>query len=192
MNTQKEITKERWNYILEVLPPLYIGYIDGEPIHDGIACSEPFCMGETSNVFTVCYKKEGKYYETLAEVFSSDNKPIWDSYNYIFSSGNIAKTFKNNNKTNKENKRLSKFVAKTKLTNSEIEYKEIIHINFITLIKNYYEKKVHIFIERFPDYLILIALRAASFEWSDTKKVWERDLTDEAIEAAKNILNSIK
>lgn len=95
MNKHKEITEERYYYILEVLPPLYISHIDGEPIHDGIACSEAYTHSN-SVVLTVCYKKNGKYYETLAELFSSDNKPIWDTYNYMYSHSNIAKTFQNN------------------------------------------------------------------------------------------------
>lgn len=108
--------------------------------------------------------------------------------------------------TNEENKRISEFVEKTKLTLEDLtkadltkfaelnifENNKIIQINNINLITNYYNKKVQIFIERFPDYLILVALRAGRFEWSDKNNVWERDLTDEAIEAGKNILKSIK
>lgn len=135
MNTHKEITEQRYYDILEVLPPIYIGYIDGEPIHDGIACSEPYCIGVLSNVFTVCYKKEGKYYETLAEVFSSENKPIWNTYEYMFSRGNIAKTFNN------EQQKIAEFVEKTKLKRSDITNADLSEFIEKTKIPYYEEIK---------------------------------------------------
>jgi hypothetical protein len=88
----KLIDENRWQYMLEVLPPLYIKTLDGIAISNGIACSEPYTFAR-SVVLTVCYKKDGEYYECEAEVYTEDGKPMGDTYNHCYSTGNIAKTW---------------------------------------------------------------------------------------------------
>lgn len=81
----KEITKDRWEYMLEVLPPLYVSHLDGNRIKDGICCSEAYTHNDRGVVLTICYKGEdGKYYEGLANVTTVGGKPIWDTYDHCY------------------------------------------------------------------------------------------------------------
>lgn len=81
----KEITEERWEYYLEVLPPLYVTHLDGKPIKRGICCSEAYDHNDKGVVLTICYKgDDGKYYEGYANVFTQDGKEIWDTYNHCY------------------------------------------------------------------------------------------------------------
>jgi len=81
----KEITEDRWEYMLEVLPPLYVSHLDGKPIKSGICCSEAYTHNDKGVVLTICYKGEdGKFYEGFANVFTKDGKAIWDTYNHCY------------------------------------------------------------------------------------------------------------
>jgi len=92
--THKLIDEERHDYILNVLPPLYISYVDGVKVKNGIACSEPYTHGKNAVVLTVCYRVEDKYYEVDCEIFKADGTPIWDTYDHCYSSNNIATTWR--------------------------------------------------------------------------------------------------
>ena len=81
----KQITEERWEYMLGVLPPLYVKELDGKPIKDGICCSEAYTHNEKGVVLIICYKGEdGNYYEGLANVSTKEGKPIWNTYNHCY------------------------------------------------------------------------------------------------------------
>lgn len=84
---KKQITEDRWEYMLEVLPPLYVTHLDGLPIRQGIACSEAYDHNSKGVVLTVCYQgQDGNFYETHANVFTKAGAPIWDTYNHCYSS----------------------------------------------------------------------------------------------------------
>lgn len=89
----KLIDEERHNYMLEVIPPLWITHVDGKNVRQGFACSEAYTHSLNAVVLTVCYKHEGKYYETLCEIFKTDGTAIWDTYNHCYTRDNIAKTW---------------------------------------------------------------------------------------------------
>lgn len=81
----EKITEERWEYYLEVLPPLYITHLDGEPIKKGICCSEAYDHNSKGVVLTICFKGEdGNFYEGLANVFTQEGKRIDDTYNHCY------------------------------------------------------------------------------------------------------------
>jgi hypothetical protein len=79
------ITEERYDYMLEVLPPLYVSQLDGKRIKKGICCSEAYSHNDKGVVLTICFKGEdGNYYEGLANVFTKDGKQIWETYNHCY------------------------------------------------------------------------------------------------------------
>ena len=81
----KQISQDRWEYMLEVLPPLYVKELDGKPIENGICCSEAYTHNDKGVVLTICYKADdGNYYEGFANVFTKERKPIWDTYNHCY------------------------------------------------------------------------------------------------------------
>ena len=81
----KQITEERWEYMLEVLPPLYVTMLDGVPIRKGICCSEAYDHNDKGVVLTICYLgNDGHFYEGLVNVTTQDGKAIWDTYNHCY------------------------------------------------------------------------------------------------------------
>jgi hypothetical protein len=63
----KEVDEDRYDWMLGVMPPIYITSIDGEKIQSGFAMSEPNSHvkveGGYKATFTALYKKDGKYFE---------------------------------------------------------------------------------------------------------------------------------
>lgn len=90
-----EITKERYNYYLEVLPPIYFSHLDGEKVSGGFCVAEAYTHtnGDVP-VFTACYKTEGRYYETLAVILKHDDNVVKDYNAQEFSSDNYAISYK--------------------------------------------------------------------------------------------------
>jgi hypothetical protein len=93
MENHVEVDGEKYYEMYEVLPPVYIKELDGLPIKNCFACSEAYTHSDKTVVLSVYYKKDGKYYETLAEVFKCDAAPILDTGNAQWSRDNIAITW---------------------------------------------------------------------------------------------------
>lgn len=88
------ITEERYDDMHEVLPPVYFSHIDGNRVQRGMCCSEAYNHTDQGYVvLTCCYRLDGVYYETLAVVFKNNDKPIFDTYNEVWSNDNYAITY---------------------------------------------------------------------------------------------------
>ncbi len=89
MDTQtKEITEERYNDMMEVLPPIYINPSTvKQEAYSAFAVSEAYSHGK-SVILTVCWKeRQGqaiKFYERLMEVYTPAGKPIDETYGHYY------------------------------------------------------------------------------------------------------------
>lgn len=90
----KEITQDRWQSILEAMPPIYISEVDGKNVSKGIAMSEPYSHTSKAVVLIVCYQQDGKFYEVLAEIYRPDGHAVWETFNHIGKRDYIAKLVK--------------------------------------------------------------------------------------------------
>jgi hypothetical protein len=92
-------TQERHDYLLEVLPPIYLSRIDGVPVKAGIACSEAYSHTSQDIVVLDCayMDNEGNYKECQCVVFNSKAQGITDTYEAQYSRGNIGITYTGKN-----------------------------------------------------------------------------------------------
>lgn len=86
MDNYKQITEQRWEYMLEVLPPIYVTHLDGKPIKKGICCSEAYTHNSKGVVLTICFLgDDGVYYEGFVNVYTQEKQQIWETYNHCYS-----------------------------------------------------------------------------------------------------------
>lgn len=101
MQQWKQITEDRYNEMLDVLPPVYIRKLHGFEVKGAFACSEPYThryyKDEKLNkvvcvvVCSVFWRdNDGNYYEELCELYKADGTPINDTYYHCYTRGNIA------------------------------------------------------------------------------------------------------
>lgn len=94
--TVKEITEEAYDYLLEVLPPIYI---EAKSINakatSAFACSEAYDYAAGTVVLTVCWKEKhtdgAKHYQQNRAVYTAANKPIDDTYGHAYQRKYISK-----------------------------------------------------------------------------------------------------
>lgn len=89
-----EIKEERFDDMLEILPPIYISHIDGNKVKFGFCVSEPYThLNNGAVVLTTCYKLHGKYYTCLSVVLKNNDKYIKDTYADEYTRDNYAVTY---------------------------------------------------------------------------------------------------
>jgi len=82
----KEITEDRWEYMLEVLPPMYLLEIDGKKVKGGFAVSEALSHGPDGGPTFSAYWQEGeKFYEQEVSVIRPTGKNVgWNYTAYAY------------------------------------------------------------------------------------------------------------
>lgn len=89
-----EITEDRYDDMLEVLPPIYITHVDGNKVKSGFCVSEPYThLNNGGVVLTTCYKLDGKYYMCLCAAFKYNDNAIKDTYNAEYTRDNYCITY---------------------------------------------------------------------------------------------------
>lgn len=89
----KEINEERYDNMLNVMPPVYITHIDGNPVKEGFGVGEAYSEFNNTVVLTTCYKKEGKYYECFCVMYKHNYKPIIETYSAEWTRDNYGITY---------------------------------------------------------------------------------------------------
>ena len=91
----KEITEDRYDYYLDVLPPIYFKKIDGSIRTGGFCVAEAFThTNRDVPVFTACYRYDGKFWETPVILVKAGNREFIRDYNAEeFSRDNHAISF---------------------------------------------------------------------------------------------------
>jgi hypothetical protein len=93
LQEHKEITADRYDDLLDCMPPVYIIMLDGVKIQKGFAMGEPYTHAIGTVVSTVCYEKDGKYYMTEACLFKGNGAKITDINSQYYTRENIAITY---------------------------------------------------------------------------------------------------
>lgn len=91
----KEVTKDKYFEMLEVLPPIYISKIEADTgtveILKGFAVSEPYTENSKGLVFSVFfYNINHKYYEVFCNVKTPSGAYVLESYDAMFGKGYTA------------------------------------------------------------------------------------------------------
>lgn len=66
--TYRRITRQRYNDWRTVLPVCYVESVDDQPVQKGIAVCEAQEYNARGVELTVCFRKNGRYYETIANL----------------------------------------------------------------------------------------------------------------------------
>lgn len=89
----KEVTQERYDDMLEVLPPMYLSEIDGKKVKNGFAVSEALSQNDDGPTFVGYWEEDGKFFSSEVSVIKPNGKNVgWNYYAHAFTKGNTAKT----------------------------------------------------------------------------------------------------
>ncbi|HYC28221.1 MAG TPA: hypothetical protein VEB42_05380 [Chitinophagaceae bacterium] len=73
---KNEITKDRYDYAFECMPPIFVSHMNGKPVKHGFASSEPYTHNTYGAVCSVYWKEDERHYTSLCNLVAQDGNRV--------------------------------------------------------------------------------------------------------------------